>query len=177
MITRIDEAVQVGALVTTVLSRLNNVRRAAIQFRNETPYEFLLDRSYHWHGRFEVPPDSPIQPGDVTVFGSENKDNSILTGTCGCCLFQSKAADVDIAILWTNPYMGSYKAGATLGGHGETSRKSWDEIYDLCTSGYTEHSRSTDFRDFKIAYSAGELMMFSIQLAAKRAWLGPPTAP
>ncbi|PQE29507.1 hypothetical protein CJF32_00003258 [Rutstroemia sp. NJR-2017a WRK4] len=81
--------------------------------KNQTQFSLLLQQTYHDSGRFYSAPGSVASFHQMT-FSVCSRDNSVGTGVSGGASFR---ADLDhhhsfhFAIGWTNPYLGSFKAG------------------------------------------------------------------
>ena len=109
-----------GKIVSSVLS--SGEREVSVTFYNQTQFEVIYSgSSYFDSGRFDTPPTN-VQPFSTMTFSGCSKDDSILTGVSGGACFQlqlmgtdNSTQELDVAIGFTNPEIGSNKASASFG--------------------------------------------------------------
>lgn len=79
--------------------------------RNNSKYPLSLQNSYITSGEWTVQPNTVIQPGQESGFGSES--NGFMTGTHGSVTYNvSNGQHFDFT--WTNPYVGSNTFSSAL---------------------------------------------------------------
>ncbi|RYP08479.1 hypothetical protein DL765_008773 [Monosporascus sp. GIB2] len=82
--------------------------------QNQTQFALLLQETYHDSGRFYRAPGSVASFHQMS-FSVCSRDNSVGTGVSGGASFRmdlDNSHSFHFAIGWTNPFMGSFKAGA-----------------------------------------------------------------
>ncbi|KAH9923435.1 uncharacterized protein BXZ73DRAFT_103873 [Epithele typhae] len=133
IVTGAELAVKIAEVANKLIPRpptelMNRFRWIQCTVKNETQFALLVQESYFSSGRYFTPPGS-TRAFDQLVFSGCNRDFSP-TGVTGGTAFRLSLDDrnfLDIAIGWTNPVFGSYKAGVV-----ESSRAKAG--YDIATS-------------------------------------------
>jgi uncharacterized protein with LGFP repeats len=98
----------------SVVEELNGARSVVVTVANNTPKDFQLQRTHHDHGGFATPAAGIVKSKEYVVFGSQNSDGSIGTGTEGSVTY---AADgLEATLKWDNPFIGSNSADADFSG-------------------------------------------------------------
>jgi hypothetical protein len=112
----IGGAVSAGvSAVQAVQNLLTGSRSATIEIDNNTGLTLTLYNSTLDHGGWVKGPDPVIGPMTPTVFGSQNLGGSVMTGTQASVQYISDDSLLWLWVGWDNPYIGSNKAGASLG--------------------------------------------------------------
>lgn len=162
-------------VVNKVGSLLAHKVKIVLEVENETDdLNLTLIDGYHSSGRYETSPDGTVYPHTASVFSSESRDGSFMTGAIGSVVYSIGNGDYLLGIYYSNPSIGGFKANAlvfptSVGGffHIKPGPGIAEEIYDwLSSSGgdypYTESSGSRTAHGFTVSYSAGEQSTYSL---------------
>ena len=108
-----------ASVVQLVQQLLTGSRSVTIEVDNNT--DSTLKRypgsGHHRHGGWAKFPAEQIDPRKADVFGSQNVGGSIATGTEGYVYYYiNDPSDLQMCVLWDNPYIGDNSAKARLRG-------------------------------------------------------------
>ncbi len=151
--------------VKSVAADATGARKVIIEVDNSgMPHHLTLEDTYHDSGRFEEAPDYSIDNEEASVFSSEDKDGSVLTGAIGVCLYRIETMDLKVAIYWSNPGAGGYKAGGMVfngAGHPDlTAEKLFDGFND--GSDVTANTGHSTLGPVTVTYTAAEHAKYAL---------------
>src|SRR5262245_50054208 len=70
--------------IQAIAKVLNGKRSCVIEVDNNTKLTWTVEKHHHSHGGFaDPPPRVQLGPESANTFGTQNKSNSIMTGTEG----------------------------------------------------------------------------------------------
>ncbi|KNE65985.1 hypothetical protein AMAG_10265 [Allomyces macrogynus ATCC 38327] len=81
---------------------------------NKTHLPLTLVSEYHESGRWWTTPPVVLSSHSEALFASCNRDGGIMTGTTGAFAYQLGATDYHVVFFFSNPYVGSFKAGCIV---------------------------------------------------------------
>ncbi|NEP15634.1 MAG: hypothetical protein F6J97_01880 [Leptolyngbya sp. SIO4C1] len=111
----VDDVASILEGVERIAGVLNKPRSVVLIVENHTGRKLTRIWDHHDHGGYAVTPSARIAARGVNIYGSQNKANSIGTGTTGAVMYSIEGDDnLALYMYWKNPFIGANKCGAYL---------------------------------------------------------------
>ncbi|KNE57265.1 hypothetical protein AMAG_02998 [Allomyces macrogynus ATCC 38327] len=139
-------------MLSSVCADDNRHRHLAHKVMNLTHHGLVLVLDHHESGRWSLPPAEFVPAQDAASFCSCNR-NGEMTGTAGAYCYRLRApvrgelVDFFIVFLYSNPLVGSFKAGIKVYRGDEPTHERLRLDYQSVTSNRTEVLFGTDDSD------------------------------
>ncbi|ORZ36146.1 hypothetical protein BCR44DRAFT_1083366 [Catenaria anguillulae PL171] len=105
-----------NSIMSSSSSDLSSKGRSLLhKVTNKSSLPLILAADLHESGRWWTVPPATIPPaGGIATYSSCNRDGGILTGTTGAVAYRVAHTDFYVALFFSNPYVGAFKAGAKV---------------------------------------------------------------
>lgn len=116
MLAELTAGAAIAETASKIWAKLNTQRTVLVELANRTPFILRVADDHHDHGGFAEPPDFEVPPNTASLFGSQSKSGSIMTGTEGWVWYTVGDGLAKFRVYWNNPFVGDNDCGTKLDG-------------------------------------------------------------